>query len=160
VLPLISVAAAGDVGIVLIGVLAAVGAVAPDRVLGARRRSALPTVCLLAAVAHVAFRPLSAPTSVAEAVLIAGYLVLSGEAEVCRDAPSMLLRWAATPFAVAVLAACGAAEAAHLAARSRVPLALAVAGVAAVGLLFLELHRRRRVHGSMGACGRSNSTSG
>jgi hypothetical protein len=144
-LPLISGATAADLGFVVAGALAAIGAVASDRLLPARRRRWLSTACLVAVVGHVVFRPLSPAASVAEAVLIAGYLALACEAEVCRGAPSLVLRWAAGPCAVATVGAAAAAWVSDLADGTRTPLAVSVAGVVAVGLLLFELQRRRRL---------------
>jgi hypothetical protein len=146
VLPLVAGQTALDLAFVLVGVVAAAGAVLPDRVAGrgraARLRSALPTVCLLTAVGHLAVRPVSPATSVAEAVLVAGYLALACEAEIARDTPRVQLRWAAAPIALAVAGAVAASAAAVLADRAASPLAVVATGLVAVALLFVELQRR------------------
>jgi hypothetical protein len=143
VLPLLGGAGPADLVLVVLGAVAGLCAVGPDKITRGRAEQ-LFTACLLAGIGHLAFRSLTAAESVAEAVLVAGYLTLAAELEVCRGARAALLRWAAPPLALTALAAAAAAAAAGLADRTRGPLAVAVVGAAAAGLLLLELHRRRR----------------
>ncbi len=140
VLPLVAGASAADLAFVLAGTTAAVGAVGPDGLGG--RRAALSTGCLVAAVAHLFVRPVSPVWAVVEAVLIAAYLALAAAAEVCRGAPVVVLRWAAAPLALAAIGAAAAAVVSGLGSSADHPLPVALAGVAAVGLLLVALRRR------------------
>jgi hypothetical protein len=142
VLPLASGTRGGDVALAVVGALAAVGAVGPDSVVRGRR-SWLPTGCVLAAVLHLAVRAMGPIGAVAEAVLVACYLALAATTEMCWGAPVTLLRWAAAPVAFATAGAGAAAIAAGLADGRWHPLPVAMAGIAAVALLFIELNRRR-----------------
>jgi hypothetical protein len=131
-----------DLALALAGVFAAVAAVGPDRLVR-HRRGWLPSACLLAAVAHLAVRPLPVAWSVVEAILVAGYLALSGAAEMCWGSGSVRLRWASAPVVLATVAAAAAGGATVLAHRIHHPLFIAVPGIVAVAVLMAELYRRR-----------------
>jgi hypothetical protein len=150
VLPLVAGTTSRDLAFVLVGALAAVAAVGPDRV-GGHRRAWLSTGCLVGAVAHLAVHPVSALVAVVEAVLMAAYLALAAAAEVCRGAAAVLLRWAVAPVTLAVIGAAAAAVVSRVSSWRDHPLLVALAGLAATALLFAALQRRATATGANAA---------